>query len=347
MGKIYYNEKVYAGGGTDPTWGNITGTLSNQTDLQNALNDKQDTLTEGDGIDIDSSDRISLDISYLTGSRLGLGTAAYKDVPTSGNASNSQVVMGNDSRLTDSRNAKDVSAWAKASTKPSYTANEVGAISTTEKGANGGVATLGNDGKVPSAQLPMAGHDMIPVANDIDTIAALTDGDDNYVINAYTAQRWSNVDVITLFTTVTKGKDTVGKWEDNWKTTGDYTGWLWHSALYDVVDNDDIEISFVFGVGTEEAVSVYAYRIDDEVYNAVTSPTGNPQEQGWYESDGLTPPTYTLTTDTSVQIGKTYYAVGGAIAFKLNTAIKNASGVKIGIKLKHQRTQVDNLIVLS
>ena len=32
-----------------------------------------------------------------------LGTAASKDVPTSGNASSSQVVMGNDTRLTDSR----------------------------------------------------------------------------------------------------------------------------------------------------------------------------------------------------------------------------------------------------
>lgn len=32
-----------------------------------------------------------------------LGTAAAKDVPTSGNASNTQVVMGNDSRLADSR----------------------------------------------------------------------------------------------------------------------------------------------------------------------------------------------------------------------------------------------------
>lgn len=28
------------GGGTAPVWGNITGTLSNQTDLQNALNSK-------------------------------------------------------------------------------------------------------------------------------------------------------------------------------------------------------------------------------------------------------------------------------------------------------------------
>lgn len=34
------------------TWGNITGNISNQTDLQNALNDKQDVLTAGTGIDI-------------------------------------------------------------------------------------------------------------------------------------------------------------------------------------------------------------------------------------------------------------------------------------------------------
>lgn len=34
------------------TWGNITGTLSNQTDLQSALGDKQDVLTAGTGISI-------------------------------------------------------------------------------------------------------------------------------------------------------------------------------------------------------------------------------------------------------------------------------------------------------
>lgn len=34
---------------------------------------------------------------------LGLGTAAIKDVPSSGNASNTQVVLGDDTRLTDAR----------------------------------------------------------------------------------------------------------------------------------------------------------------------------------------------------------------------------------------------------
>lgn len=57
-----------------------------------------------------------------------LGTAAVKDVATSGDAATTEIVMGNDSRLTNARNAADVSAWAKESTKPTYTANEVGAI---------------------------------------------------------------------------------------------------------------------------------------------------------------------------------------------------------------------------
>ena len=43
---------------------------------------------------------------------------------------------------------------AVAQDKPTYAALEVGAIPTTEKGAANGVATLGADGKVPSAQLP-------------------------------------------------------------------------------------------------------------------------------------------------------------------------------------------------
>ena len=56
-----------------------------------------------------------------------LGTSAAKDIPASGNASASQVVYGTDTRLSDSRPASDVSAWAKAGTKPAYTYTEVGA----------------------------------------------------------------------------------------------------------------------------------------------------------------------------------------------------------------------------
>ena len=69
--------------------------------------------------------------------------------------------MGNDTRLSDSRNAKDVYSWAKASTKPSYTASEVGAIATSAKGAASGVAELDSNGKVPSSQLPSYVDDVL------------------------------------------------------------------------------------------------------------------------------------------------------------------------------------------
>ena len=55
-----------------------------------------------------------------------LGTAAGLNVPATGNAASGEVVKGNDTRLTDARSASDVSAWAKAATKPAYTKSEVG-----------------------------------------------------------------------------------------------------------------------------------------------------------------------------------------------------------------------------
>ena len=57
--------------------------------------------------------------------------------------------------------ASDVSAWAKASSKPTYTASEVGAIPTSAKGVASGVATLDSTGKVPSSQLPSYVDDVL------------------------------------------------------------------------------------------------------------------------------------------------------------------------------------------
>lgn len=59
-----------------------------------------------------------------------LGTAATKNVPESGNASSTEVVLGSDTRLTDARPASDVSDWAKQPTKPSYNASEISGLGT-------------------------------------------------------------------------------------------------------------------------------------------------------------------------------------------------------------------------
>ena len=71
--------------------------------------------------------------------------------------------------------ASDVESWAKASTKPSYTASEVGAVASTDKGVANGVATLDSNGKVPSSQLPSYVDDVIE-AYGISGTTALTSG---------------------------------------------------------------------------------------------------------------------------------------------------------------------------
>ena len=78
----------------------------NLKDSNKKLSDYQEKLTDGNGVDIDASNNISLDISYLTASRVGY-------------------------------------------------------IPSTEKGTNGGVATLDNTGKVPSGQLPSYVDDVV------------------------------------------------------------------------------------------------------------------------------------------------------------------------------------------
>lgn len=64
-----------------------------------------------------------INIAYTASTGLTLtGTAFSVNYGTSGTV----ACVGNDSRLSDSRVASDVYTWAKAATKPSYTATEVG-----------------------------------------------------------------------------------------------------------------------------------------------------------------------------------------------------------------------------
>lgn len=81
----------------------------------------------------------------------GLGTAALKDVPVSGNASVTQVVMGDDTRLTDARPASDVSAWAKELTKPSYSYSEITNTPTVDAAPASGSNNLVSSGGVYTA----------------------------------------------------------------------------------------------------------------------------------------------------------------------------------------------------
>lgn len=140
---------------------------ANNTHEEYANNEKNggaSTLKELIDVDISTpsdGDVLSYDDTNDEWINISLGSAALKDVAASGDASSSEVVLGNDSRLTNSRNAADVYSWAKAENKPTYTATEVGAIASTEKGANSGIAELDATGKVPSSQLPSYVDDVL------------------------------------------------------------------------------------------------------------------------------------------------------------------------------------------
>lgn len=86
---------VCAGGGGSSVWGNITGTLADQTDLQAALDAKANTSALA---------AVALSGAYadLTG-KPSLGTAAALNVAASGDAASGEVVKGDDTRLTDAR----------------------------------------------------------------------------------------------------------------------------------------------------------------------------------------------------------------------------------------------------
>lgn len=76
-------------------------------------------------IQSDWSDNDNTSAAYIA-NKPTIGTAAALNAPALGNASSSEVVKGNDTRLTDARPASDVSAWAKSPTPPVVTKADVG-----------------------------------------------------------------------------------------------------------------------------------------------------------------------------------------------------------------------------
>ena len=295
------------------------------------------------------------------------GTPTLATVATSGDYSDlsntpSLATVATSGDYTDLSNTPSLATVATSgsyndlSSKPSIPADldDLSDVTISGTPTNGDVLTYNSTSSAFVPQAPSGGgHDMIPVVDsqtgvtDIERIGLLANGNDNYVINAYSAKRWSNAEVIKILTDVPQNADTVGKWEDdgvweNYDPTTDNPrvyreGWLFDEALFGVVDDDSITIEPVFSINKSETISWYAYRLDDEVYMPKSTPTGNPKEQGWYE---LVSGTFVLTTDTSVVSGKTYYVGGGTVAFKMNGAVQHANGVRIGVALIHQRTEV-------
>ena len=65
---------------TEAAWGNITGTLSNQTDLSTALDSKQDVLTAGNNITINGTTISAKDTTYSASDNIDITNNAIKAV---------------------------------------------------------------------------------------------------------------------------------------------------------------------------------------------------------------------------------------------------------------------------
>ena len=91
-------------------------------------------------------------------------------------------------------------------TKPSYTASEVGAIDSTLKGVNGGVAQLDANGKVPSSQLPSYVDDIIE-ANEISDFPEIGETGKIYVeTSTNKTYRWGGSSYIEISASLALGE---------------------------------------------------------------------------------------------------------------------------------------------
>lgn len=181
-------------------WGGITGTLADQTDLQNALNGKQATLTEGTGISISSSTISATDpvlINNAAGSSNGVaikgsGTVQSTQIGALGSASSMSTSVGFSSYASGSQSISighgsqataahsySFGEQAKSTAKGAFqfgygTNNEAGTV---QFGLNTGdnnsdtvnYKLLGSDGIIPNARINM---DATPTSASSNTITS-------------------------------------------------------------------------------------------------------------------------------------------------------------------------------
>lgn len=126
--EITADNVIQATGTAVAEWGGITGTLSDQTDLKNALDDKQDKLTAGANISISGGTISATDTTYsdFTGTDgTSAGTNGLVPAPATTDAGKFLNASGawvdetkpNDATLTIQKNGTDVATFtANAST---------------------------------------------------------------------------------------------------------------------------------------------------------------------------------------------------------------------------------------
>lgn len=117
-----------------------------------------------------------------------------------------------------------VADWAKEPTKPTYTASEVGAIPTSAKGSNGGVAELDNTGRVPSSQLPSYVDDVLEY-NSREVFPVIGENGKIYVaVNTNRVYRWGGTTYVEVSPSLALGETSQTAYRgDRGKTAYDHS----------------------------------------------------------------------------------------------------------------------------
>jgi hypothetical protein len=121
---LYVNNVLVGSGGTTLT-ANMPISIETNTIKLDTAKHQKGVATFNDLLSKLSKTGDGSSLTGITYTQVGASPASTVSFPGFG-TTGVLACVGNDARLSDSRPASDVSAWAKSGTKPSYTASEVG-----------------------------------------------------------------------------------------------------------------------------------------------------------------------------------------------------------------------------
>lgn len=230
-----------------------------------------DSVKSGGGIDVNVSNELELDTSYLTGSNI-----SYDNTGSGATSTNVQDALdelfnggggGGLSNAFDEVEVNGISLIASggdtlhllAGSNISLTPNA--GTNTVEIASTGGGGT--------------GGHTMIPTPSSSPseaTVVSTIDGkrntaNDDSVVSAYSVSRWSNEKKIRKTMGSTGISSTgIGTWFDGDPSTivpsTDEADW-WYDSAFQIPDNaDDVEVAFKFDPSTNEAIVLGGYILD-------------------------------------------------------------------------------------
>ncbi len=166
-----------------------------------------------------------------------------------------------------------VPSWAKQPTKPTYTANEVGAIPATQKGAASGVAELDSGGKVPSSQLPAYVDDVLEYASQSAFPATGETGKIYVALDTNLTYRWSGSAYVEISPSLALGETSSTAYRgDRGKTAYDHAqahGSAFASGLYLIQTNSEGHVIAAVAVQKSD-ITALGIPAQDTTYSAAT-----------------------------------------------------------------------------